>query len=141
MIQVNWEKIQHIGLPVLDEQHGKLIALCNSLIRAMTLGKGENTLKTVFNELNDYTVYHFTDEERYMKEIGYPHLKEHQYLHAVLIKKVNDFRDRLLYSKVTPEEALAFLNNWIVTHIAEEDTRIGRYARRRPPSAQPIHQE
>lgn len=141
VVQIDWEKVLDIGLPALDEQHGRLIALCNGLIHAMILGKGEETLTTVFNKLKDYTVYHFTDEERYMEEIGYPHLEEHRYLHKVLTKKVNEFRDRLLYSKVTQEEALAFLNSWIVMHINDADTRIGEYARTHPAPAEPTSQE
>lgn len=131
MVQIDWEKALNIGLPTLDEQHKKLISFSNSLIHAMTVGKGEETLKTVFNELKSYTIYHFADEEKYMKELGYPHLEEHRLLHSILIKRVNDFRDRLLYATVTPDEVVAFLNSWIVTHIMEEDSRIGEYAANR----------
>lgn len=131
MSQLDWTDVLNIGLPSLDEQHKKLISYSNSLIHAMTIGKGNEVLTTLFDELKGYTAYHFSDEEEYMESIGYPQLEEHKLLHKLLIKRVDDFRDKRLYSGLTADEALDFINNWIIKHIMEEDARIGVYAKNR----------
>lgn len=135
MTQLDWTDVLDIGLPTLDDQHRKLISYSNSLIQAMVLGKGKDVLGTLFDELKEYTVYHFTDEERYMEEIGYPHTEEHKLLHKLLIKRVDDFRDKRLYSGLMPSEALDFINDWIIKHIMKEDARIGQFAKSRSKEA------
>ncbi len=46
--------------------------LSNSLLQAMIIGKENEMLKLIFDELKSYTEYHFTAEEQYMTQIGYP---------------------------------------------------------------------
>ena len=129
MSQIDWTDVLDIGLPQLDEQHKKLISFSNSLIHAMTLGKGAEVLQDIFEELKSYTAYHFADEERYMKHIGYPSLEDHKAAHRVLIRQVKEFREKLVSPGVPSDVALDFINNWIIVHIMEEDSNIGVYAK------------
>jgi len=130
MAQLDWKDVLNIGLPRIDEQHKELIALSNGLLQAMVNGMGADVLEDVFNELRDYTCTHFADEERYMEELGYPQLVEHQAAHRQLTRDVDQFRIRLLSGKdLSPTEALDFLNNWIIKHIMEMDSQIGIYAK------------
>jgi len=129
MSQIAWTDVLDIGLPVVNEQHKELISLSNSLIQAMINGKGADTLQYLFDELKNYTVYHFSDEERYMEQIGYPHLEEHKVIHKGLIRQVDEFRERLLGSGVSPNEALDFINEWIIAHIVKTDVKIGLFAK------------
>ncbi len=57
---IDWTDVLDIGLPEIDRQHRKLISLSNSLIQAMTIGKGKDVLSEFFEELKAYTVYHST---------------------------------------------------------------------------------
>ncbi|MBI9080587.1 MAG: hemerythrin family protein [Pseudodesulfovibrio sp.] len=129
MSKLDWDDILDIGLPELDNQHKRLLALSNSLIQAMTVGKGKEVLQLLFEEIKGYTAYHFADEERYMRQIGYPHQEEHANIHKEMTQQVDEFREKLLNSKVSADEALDFINNWIVAHIMKEDTKIGLFAK------------
>jgi len=129
MAKLDWTDVLDIGLPVIDEQHRKLISYSNSLIQAMALGKDVEVLGKLFEELKGYTSYHFDDEEKYMESIGYPNIKEHKRLHSKLIERVDEFREKRLHSGVTADEALDFLNDWIVGHIMNDDVRIGQFAK------------
>lgn len=130
MPQLEWKDVLDIGQPELDKQHKQLIALSNSLLQAMINGMGSDVLEDIFKELLDYTNIHFAAEEEYMEEIGFPGLALQQEDHAKLTAEVIAFRDRILAGDtVSPNEALDFLNDWILKHIMEMDSKIGIFAK------------
>ncbi len=129
MAQLDWTSILNIGVTKIDEQHKQLISLSNSLIQAMTIGKGNEVLTTLFEELKAYTLYHFEDEEKYMASMNYPQLENHKVIHTKLIEQVDTFRNELLAGEVTPNQALDFVNDWIIEHIMDVDAQIGEFAR------------
>ncbi len=131
MPQVDFKDVLNIGLPELDKQHRHLISLFNSLIQAMSIGKGVDVLEHLFSELKDYTVYHFTDEERFMEVNGYPAIEGHRARHEALIAQVDEFKKRMMNSAFSPNEALDFVNDWIILHIMNEDTAIGKFIQSR----------
>lgn len=119
-----------IDLPVIDEQHKKLISLSNGLIQAMVNGMGHDVLEELFEELLEYTCYHFADEEKYMEQINYPDIDKQKQSHKQLTNDVVAFRVRILADQtVPPTEALDFINNWIIRHIKEMDTDISTFAK------------
>ena len=132
MEQVAWTTFLDIGLPELDQQHKKLIAYSNDLLGAMVHGRGKDVLEDFFEDLLDYTDYHFTEEEAYMASIGYPDLEGHQKAHRKLRIDVGHFREMVLSGQpYTPKQALNFINGWIIKHIMDMDTRVGTFAKNR----------
>lgn len=130
MPELDWQDVLNIGLPKLDDQHKQLIALSNSLIQAMINGMGEEVLDEIFEELREYTVTHFADEEAYMKEIGFPGRDAQKEAHRQLTADVDEFRVRLIDDgSVTPNEALDFINDWMIKHIMEMDSKIGEFVK------------
>lgn len=131
MPQIEWTDVLDIGLPEIDTQHKKLISFSNGLLQAMVNGMGNDMLEGLFEELLDYTTYHFADEEKYMEDIGYPDIDAHKAAHKKLINDVSEFRERLLGGNgVSPSEALDFINNWIIKHIMAIDSQVGQFAKR-----------
>lgn len=127
MIQWNDEFI--IGVKDIDEQHKRLFDIADSAYRLLknelVLDKYDRIVK-IFEELKDYTVYHFAFEEKYMAEIGYKKLLSHKVYHEDFIQKVNsiDFdkidqdQDRYLIG------ILDFVVTWIQEHIQGVDKKI-----------------
>ncbi len=128
MTHIDWTDSLIIDLPTIDAQHKKLIAISNSLLQAMINGMGQEVLETLFDELRAYTSYHFKDEEDFMRQIDYPGLAEQQTAHAQLAKDVDEFRIKLMNDEVSPNEALDFINGWIVCHIQDMDSKLAEYA-------------
>lgn len=58
-----WNDNFATGIDTIDEQHRQLVDLLNKLSVHLAQGSDELTLNSVFDELTDYTVYHFTTEE------------------------------------------------------------------------------
>ena len=130
MPQIDWTDTLDVGLPAIDKQHKELISLSNSLLQAMVHGMGADILKDLFQELREYTFTHFSEEEVYMESINYPQIEKQKAAHKELADAVDQFRYKLLAgTAVTPNEALDFMNGWIIKHIKEMDTQIGVYAK------------
>ena len=60
MVTIAWDDRFRIGLPIIDNQHKYLFQLINQLYDDITSGALPNSLDEVFNNLDDYAVYHFT---------------------------------------------------------------------------------
>lgn len=127
---MQWTEDISVNLDVIDQQHKTLFDIATELVTAIEQDKGEETLQHTFDRLKAYTHYHFKEEEAYMKEINYPHYKEHAAQHAVLLVRVNMLWQMLRNGKkISPEGAATFIHEWISSHIMHDDAKIGRFAR------------
>ena len=117
------------GIEIIDEEHKKLfeiIARIYETIEAELLHDKFDAILDILDELKAYTQVHFTDEENYMREIGYEGLAYQEILHQNFIDKLNeldlddidDNQEAYLY------EFLGFLQNWLVNHILKVDKLI-----------------
>lgn len=123
MSLIEWTDDLSVGVPLMDRHHQKLIALLRSLYDAFQRGDTSATVEKVLQELWDYTVYHFSEEERLLAEAGYPSLENHKLVHQMLTSQVkrmmNDYREdpRNVYAA----ELYQFLSGWLISHIKTED--------------------
>src|SRR5690554_5584983 len=90
-----WDEIYRVGIPMVDEQHQRLFAIANRFHGAVERGETRNALLAIFDELLDYTAYHFAEEEQKMAEIGYPDLEKHRGYHRKLVSLVETYRHQL----------------------------------------------
>lgn len=120
-----WSKTYEIGIPEIDLQHKKLIAISNELYDVAT--KGGPTFKTdmakVLKSLTDYTIYHFTNEEKFQEKYEYAGLPMHKVAHDQFIAEIKHQISKL-ESGGSQEDAFIFYEyvaNWIITHIGKAD--------------------
>lgn len=124
------------GIELIDEEHKNLfdiVRTANELIRNTTLHDKYDPIINIINELKEYTVRHFTDEEAYMEAIGYPKLPEQKRAHEAFIEKlihidineleeIDDNQQEYLFNLID------YLLNWLTNHILMSDKLIGEYA-------------
>ena len=134
---VEWREGFKTGIGQVDGEHQHLFALVKQLDR-------ENAQQAV-DELLEYVVTHFTNEQALMESSGYPDFRVHLALHEQLASQVTDFL--LSGSEWTDErvhELRKFLNKWLVGHILTHDLRFGQWyfehakARAANPSPVPV---
>lgn len=119
-----WKESYELGIPEIDLQHKRLIAISNDLYDIATQG-GERLkldMAKVLKKLTDYTVYHFTSEEAFQRKYGYAGVEMHKVAHDQFIAEVNHQISQL--NSESQEDALRFygyIANWILTHIAKAD--------------------
>ncbi len=122
MAFITWSDQLSVQIPSVDEQHKKLINMINTLGEALIQGETQAVLEKVFNGLIQYTDKHFQYEENLFRTHGYPgelnHRKQHDEFRSQLLnlqKKMNAGEG------MVEVELLAFLKNWLTTHIMDTD--------------------
>ena len=120
-----WNEHFNTGLVSIDKQHKKLVAILNSLASYIAYSSNENELNIIFDELTNYTIYHFETEEAIWRKYLHtdPLNCEHQSIHQQFIDTIKKLK---LEQNSRPllelaEEALDFLTRWLVSHILESD--------------------
>ena len=131
MSLINWTSKLSVGSMQLDADHIILIGLINQLYDAMSEGHGEELVETILSTMKEYTVSHFRNEERLMREHKYPNYEDHKIHHADLIERLNAFMAKYAQdaASVTTPEISQFLQGWLVNHIKKEDFGYKPYVR------------
>lgn len=125
---IEWNDSLSVGIPSIDAQHQRLVAILNTLKASEVSGANTERLEQLLNELAEYTVYHFDTEERLMAAHGYPDLIEHRASHQTLLAQVGQFRADFAAgnSKLTARLFL-FLRTWLNGHIRGTDRAYGPF--------------
>lgn len=124
MAFITWDSRFSVGIPVIDQQHMKLVDYINELHDAMKIGKAKDVLSEIIRNLVNYTNTHFTTEEKYMSTNGYPGFQDHKKEHAEFVNKVTEFQKNFNNgSSSVSIDIMNFLRNWILNHILVEDKK------------------
>ena len=120
-----WDEHFNTGLITVDRQHEKLVGILNNLASHIAYNSSEDDLNIIFDELVDYTTYHFETEEiiwhKYLPNdpLDSDHQAIHQQFFNTIIKLKEEQSTRPLIELA--EEALEFLARWLASHILETD--------------------
>lgn len=129
MALLAWNEGLSVAVPQMDAEHKKLIGLVNQLNEAMKVGKSKEELGSILRGLIQYTQTHFTSEERFMRDVGYPQLDEQMTEHAALLAQVTDFKEQFESGKTMLSISLMnFLSAWVSNHIQCSDKKYGIWA-------------
>ncbi|AXH16257.1 bacteriohemerythrin [Malaciobacter mytili] len=126
--QIKWKKEYNIGFLSIDKEHQFLFNIARKALGVSL--KKENIkpeeLKTIIKELTLYVKSHFSNEESYMRKIGYPELDNHKILHKMLINLLNNLIKNInnLEFEEIKEELFKFIEEYFVNHIILEDKKI-----------------
>lgn len=122
---VLWSDDLSVGIPRLDDHHRRLIDLLNRLDAAVAVEHAPLITGQVLGELVRYVYYHFGEEERLMEAAGYDDLDAHRQSHRIMAEHVRSLEcafDRDPGS-VAAAQLHAFLADWLIHHIKNEDAR------------------
>ncbi len=128
MALMEWSDSYSVKVSTLDNQHKKIIVLINDLHSAMRQAKGKEALADILDELTDYTVFHFSAEEKLMKEKNFPGYVNHKAEHDKLTKQVKELAANYKSGKnVVSQEVMLFLKEWLLHHIGESDKKYSSF--------------
>ncbi len=121
------------NIPLIDEEHQQLFdyanQICDLLHQEFIADKYDN-IADILGKLRDYTKKHFADEEAYMESIQYKRLFSQKIQHNEFIQKLDAWDlesiDELENQDEAIQEMLNFLTDWLIHHILELDTQIGK---------------
>lgn len=123
-----WNESFSVGVPAMDNQHKRLVEMVNRIYEAMRNAKGDQVVRQILQELANYTLTHFAAEETLMRKVGFPPLAAHIEKHKTLVDKAVGMMNDLNSGKMIATVSLAaFLKDWLVQHIQNEDRQYGLY--------------
>ena len=125
-----WNKNFETGIPLIDDQHKVLVDILNRLAAHLAHLSNQIILNEIFDELVDYTDYHFKSEE----EIWTKHFKDdpwylkHEETHESFIDQVLALKNN---QKTKPLDSIiydivSFLSKWLAYHILDTDRRMAK---------------
>ena len=120
---VHWQNSYALGMEEIDEQHKMLFDIMNRLWDGIVRNAPAASMTPLLEELERYTVLHFTEEETFMRSIHYPQIDAHMALHRRFVQKIQDEKAKTMNGQPTSLELLHFLRDWLVNHILVEDKR------------------
>lgn len=117
------------GITLVDDEHKRLFEIIketHDVIGAELLHDKYDAIVHILEELKDYTVMHFQDEERYMESIGYEGIELQKLAHTAFVDRLNEINlDEVDDNqKEYLEELIDFLLEWLTNHILKMDKKI-----------------
>ena len=128
MAMLVWGDQYKIGFKQIDDQHQELVRIIGELSDAIKANRGKEMLGKLLRDLINYTVNHFSMEERLMRTHAYPENSAHTKEHEDLKKTVSDLQKKFTDGKTTVSlETIHFLNDWLSNHILKTDKRLAAF--------------
>lgn len=121
----------YIGIEMIDEEHKQLFKYANEayeLLHDEFTPDKYDRIDMILENLHDYTVKHFADEESYMESINYKKIFTQKIQHQEFINKLEKFMEQHKNETENQDEQimeiLKYLTEWLVNHILYVDGQI-----------------
>ena len=132
MKKIQWDDSLSVGVDAIDEQHKIWIGRYNSVVEAIESRGGPAPVTNTLGFLIDYTDVHFSTEEGFMTQSGYPeldaHKAKHEELRGTVANLVQDFEEEG-ETHVLEDAVETLLGNWLIDHIRETDQLFGAFVK------------
>jgi len=117
------------GIAHIDDEHEKLFEIIrrtDEAIHAELVHDKFDLIVDIINELKDYTIFHFKDEEEYMESIHYDGLEAQKLAHEAFVEKIKliNLDDVDENQQEYLEELIEYLLGWLSAHILKMDKKI-----------------
>lgn len=118
-----------IGVAEIDDQHRRLVRLVNQMNRVLVKPDNEANTKALFDELIQFTQFHFETEQRLMEQYDYPGKDAHVSEHKLLL---DDLQHQLTHAHLGTEIlTLQTIKSWLLGHIRTADMALGVFLKAR----------
>lgn len=127
---MEWKDKYNIGVELIDSQHQEMARIIANLKGALETDQKNKVIGDTLRFLVDYTQHHFSAEQDLMRTVNFPFLGNHKTLHQQFIQHVMGILLKVKNKKpLDGKELIAFLIQWLINHIFEEDRKIADYIR------------
>ncbi|KZL91506.1 bacteriohemerythrin [Clostridium magnum] len=132
-----WKEDYCLNIDEIDAQHKRLLEIGDEVYDIAILDDGYDhydEIMTVIDKLLEYTEYHFSYEEKMLKELNYKELhdqEEEHYYYIYKIKSIASREDIDDNQRKTILELLDFLSQWITNHIMVSDRKYADYLKQK----------
>jgi hemerythrin len=129
---VKWHESLETGDPEVDAQHQALYILVNDLNADSLLRDSRAHASHALARILRYATTHFATEEALMSRSSYPDAERHMSIHREFAEKATQMvAEHDAGAGMSVRELAAFMEQWLETHIGEEDKRLVEHVRAR----------
>ncbi len=126
---IAWKDEYSIGEDSIDNQHKNLFIIANDIYALLNndlIIDKYDKIVAIVNQLKEYTIEHFADEEAFMMKGGYRKFLSHKTLHTDFIEKIDavDLNQLDNGQNEYLRDIMSFVCDWLVQHILTEDKLI-----------------
>lgn len=121
---LSWSQGYTVYNEELDRHHEQLFNMLNRAYEYVMSSREVESILPMIDELSDYTRYHFTTEEQYMREQGFPELAGHMEKHKEFSYTIDTLRSRYHDNDLeVARELIIILGEWLLCHVLKEDMK------------------
>jgi len=136
MSLIEWKDELSVGIDEIDAQHKKWIAIINELHNSIMEGDSLASLEKTVKEVEEYTFFHFREEEKLLEKVNYPELSRHSRVHFSFRQEIIRVKSAILSGEVVLRtQVMSVLKNWLLDHIMKEDMKYADFIRERSKKA------
>lgn len=123
-----WGPHLEIGIPEIDAQHRDLVEAAVDVVAALS-SAGTAASSRLLDVLAQHVLVHFETEERWMRETGYPRLREHVARHDQLVTRLVALSRDQAHGGAPRVLALRVRNvlSWLEDHTEDEDRKLAQH--------------
>ena len=123
-LSIQWDAKYSVHDEGIDSEHQKLFGLVNDVLAIEKPEQEPQRFKADVKELFHYMEFHFRHEEELMEKVQYPDRKAHLARHKAIIAMMNGLLHDCLSLPELAQKLRHFLIDWLLKHVAEDDTRM-----------------
>jgi len=119
-----WKTSYEMGIPVLDEQHKTLFSIYLELdkLQHAQPSPSKDSIWQMVQQLQDYTQFHFREEEALLQKASYPDFDDQHNEHELFSRLIIQFKIEFDYDNpLIIENILQFVKKWLISHILKKD--------------------
>lgn len=132
-----WKPEYSVNEASLDSHHQQLFSVLNSVYENVMNSLEVDCVLPKIDELSTYTKYHFSEEEKYMRDMGFPEIDDHIAEHRKFAHTIESLRTRYHNNDLeVSKDLIIVLGEWLLRHVLKEDIK---YAVLPNDSAQTLH--
>ena len=119
------------GNKTIDAQHQELIDRIQQFVTACESGDTKVKAIKMLDYLDEYTNFHFQEEEELQKSVNYPELANHHAKHEEFQKSIQELYDFLNENEGPNEQFIQQVKrnvvDWLFQHIKTFDRSVAEY--------------
>ena len=119
------------GNKTIDSQHQELIDRIRQFVAACESGDSKIKAIKMLDYLDEYTNFHFQEEEELQKKVSYPELSGHHAKHEEFKKSIQELYDYLNENEgpddLFIEQVKRNVVDWLFQHIKTFDRSVAEY--------------
>jgi hemerythrin len=123
-----WKNSFNVGIEEIDLQHRSFLELLNNCYLKVSCSDRSRIDPEIIAKLREYATRHFRYEEEFMRFRSYPDMQRQQQQHILFEHMILELEAEHASGKDgSIERVFAFLRDWFLKHILEEDKKIATF--------------